>query len=108
MEYQYDAASRQGNVIANYRLKPGSEDITIVIAKGIELGRKFSYEVRFSSAGYLNVSSQGYSWGKQISASWKNKPLYFKAGAYTLDNTGYKNEGAQVTFSLLEVAHTKP
>ncbi|MGF6126839.1 hypothetical protein QF019_002048 [Pseudomonas frederiksbergensis] len=108
VEYQYDATTKKGNVIANYRLKPGSEDITVVIAKDIALGKPFSYEVRFSSAGYLNVSSQGYSWGKQISSSWKNKLLYFKAGVYALDNAGYKNEGGQVTFSQLDVAHTKP
>jgi hypothetical protein len=107
VEYQYDAARKKGDVIANYRLKPGSEDGTIVIARDIALGKTFSYEVRFSSAGYLNVDSQGYSWGKQISSSWKNKKLYFKAGVYALDNTGYKNEGGQVTFSQLDVAHTQ-
>jgi len=107
VEYQYDAARKKGDVIGNYRLKPGSEDVTIVIARDIALGKTFSYEVRFSSAGYLNVDSQGYSWGKQISSSWKNKKLYFKAGVYALDNTGYKNEGGQVTFSQLDVAHTQ-
>lgn len=33
VEYQYDAASRQGNVIANYRLKPGSERWTAPATK---------------------------------------------------------------------------
>ncbi|AHL34422.1 alginate lyase [Pseudomonas brassicacearum] len=105
VEYLYDPPKKTGRVVVNYRLKPNSADRTVVIAEGVDLKQKLSYEVRLSPAGYLKVSAQGNQWGKQLSSSWKNKLLYFKAGAYALDNTGYKSEGAQVTFSRLEVGH---
>lgn len=107
VEYVYDKARKTGNVIANYRRKPGSADTKVVIAEDVELNKRFTYEVRLSSAGYLHVISQGYRWGTQLSKSWQGKQLYFKAGAYTLDNTGYKTEGGQVTFNKLEAKHSK-
>jgi hypothetical protein len=36
---------------------------------------------------------------------WRDKPLYFKAGAYVQDNTGYTTEGGEVTFSHLDIDH---
>jgi hypothetical protein len=107
VEYVYDKAKKTGSVIANYRLKPGSADTKVVIAEDVALSERFTYEVRLSSAGYLHVIAQGNRWGKQLSKSWQGKQLYFKAGVYTLDNTGYKNEGGQVTFNALEARHSK-
>jgi hypothetical protein len=36
---------------------------------------------------------------------WKDTPLYFKAGAYTQDNTGNSLEGGKVAFYSLETHH---
>jgi hypothetical protein len=95
VEYVYGKARKTGSVIANYRLKPGSADTKVVLADDVELNKRFTYEVRLSSAGYLDVISQGSQLGKQLSKSWQGKQLYFKAGAYVLDNTGYKAEGGR-------------
>jgi hypothetical protein len=106
VEYLYDHSRRTGRVVAKYRLKPQSDDSEVVVAEDVDLQEKFSYDVRLSSAGYLNVASQDAEWGRQLSTSWKNKKLYFKAGAYTLDNTGYSTEGSRVIFERLSVRHT--
>ena len=42
-----------------------------------------------------------------MSATWRDKPLYFKAGVYVQDNTGYTSEGGKVTFSKLDIDHNK-
>ncbi|XXE47139.1 polysaccharide lyase family 7 protein [Pseudomonas sp. R3-56] len=55
VEYVYDRARKTGSVIANYRLKPGSTDTKVVIVENVELNKRFTYEVRLSSAGYLHV-----------------------------------------------------
>lgn len=107
VEYLYDAGKKKGDVVAKYRQKPGSDDTAIIIAKDIALNERFSYNVNLSSAGYLQVSAENYSWGKQLSSSWKNKKLYFKAGVYTQDNTGYNSEGAKATFYKLDIGHQK-
>jgi hypothetical protein len=107
VEYVYDRARKAGSVIVNYRLKPGSADTKVVLAENVALNERFTYEVRLSSRGNLQVISQGSQMGKQLSKSWQGKQLYFKAGVYTLDNTGYKNEGGQVTFYKLEAKHSK-
>jgi hypothetical protein len=106
VEYLYDHSRRTGRVVARYRIEPQSDDATVVIAQDVDLGEKFAYDVRLTAAGYLSVASQDAKWGRQLSKSWKNKKLYFKAGAYTLDNTGYSTEGSQVTFNRLLVRHT--
>jgi hypothetical protein len=107
IEYLYDAGKKKGDVVAKYRQKPGSDDTAIIIAKDIALNEQFSYNVNLSSAGYLQVSAENYSWGKQLSSSWKDKRLYFKAGVYTQDNTGYNDEGAMATFYKLDIGHPK-
>ncbi|MDQ3204266.1 MAG: polysaccharide lyase family 7 protein, partial [Pseudomonadota bacterium] len=47
----------------------------------------------------------GYNWRSKVDPTWKTKPLYFKAGAYVQDNTGYPTEGGKVTFRMLEIHH---
>ena len=73
----------------------------------IKLNREFNYLIHLSPGGALGVSAAGYQWDSQISATWRNKPLYFKAGVYVQDNTGYTSEGGQVTFSKLDIDHDK-
>ncbi len=107
VEYVYDKSRKTGAIIANYRLKPGSSDTKVVIGEGVDLNQRFTYEVRLSAKGALQVTAGDNRWSKQLSKSWQNKKLYFKAGAYAIDNTGYKTEGAQVTFYKLEVKHSK-
>jgi hypothetical protein len=107
LEYQYKAYSSTGNIVAKVRLHPDEESGQVItIATGVKLDRRFSYQIHLSPKGALGISAAGYNWRTTVNSAWKDKPLYFKAGAYVQDNTGYITEGAKVTFSSLEVKHT--
>ena len=41
----------------------------------------------------------------QLSSSWRDQYLYFKAGAYIQDNYGEDDEGGRVTFFHLNSLH---
>ncbi|WP_460319402.1 polysaccharide lyase family 7 protein [Pseudomonas ogarae] len=107
LEYQYKTYSSTGNIVAKVRMRP--DDATgqvITIATGITLNRSFSYMIHLSPKGALGITAAGYNWRTTVDPSWKVKPLYFKAGVYVQDNTGYVTEGGKATFSLLEIKHT--
>ncbi|WP_338919600.1 polysaccharide lyase family 7 protein [Pseudomonas silesiensis] len=106
LEYQYKKSSSTGNIVAKVRMRPDDkEGQVITIATGVPLDRNFSYQLHLSPKGALGISAAGYNWRTTIDPSWKTKPLYFKAGAYVQDNTGYPTEGAKVTFRMLEIQH---
>lgn len=106
LEYQYKTYSSTGNIVAKVRLRPDDETGQVItIATGVKLDRNFSYQIHLSPKGALGISAAGYSWRSTVDPTWKTKPLYFKAGAYVQDNTGYTTEGGKVTFSLLEIQH---
>jgi hypothetical protein len=84
-----------------------AESRVITLATGIKLNNEFNYLIHLSPGGALGVSAAGYQWDTNISATWRDKPLYFKAGVYVQDNTGYTSEGGKVTFSKLDIDHDK-
>lgn len=107
LEYQYKAYSSTGNIVAKVRLRPDdASGQVITIATGVKLNRSFSYMIHLSPKGALGITAAGYNWRTTVDPTWKVKPLYFKAGVYVQDNTGYVTEGGKVTFSLLEIKHT--
>ena len=107
LEYQYKTKTATGNIVAKVRLHPDDEaGETITIATGVKLDRRFSYQIHLSPKGALGISAAGYNWRTTINSAWKVHPLYFKAGAYVQDNTGYATEGGKVSFNVLEVKHT--
>lgn len=106
LEYQYKTSSSTGNIVVKVRMRPDDEvGQVITIATGVPLDRNFSYQIHLSPKGALGISAAGYNWRTTIDPSWKTKPLYFKAGAYVQDNTGYPTEGGKVTFKMLEIQH---
>ncbi|SFM11290.1 polysaccharide lyase family 7 protein [Pseudomonas sp. NFACC46-3] len=106
LEYQYKTYSSTGNIVAKVRMRPDDETgQVIIIATGIKLNQSFSYLIHLSPAGVLTINGAGYQWSSPISSTWSDKPLYFKAGVYVQDNTGYPTEGGTVTFSLLDIDH---
>ncbi|WP_283180286.1 MULTISPECIES: polysaccharide lyase family 7 protein [unclassified Pseudomonas] len=106
LEYQYKTSASTGNIVAKVRMRPDDvEGQVITIATGVPLDRNFSYQIHLSPKGALGISAAGYNWRTTIDPSWKTKPLYFKAGAYVQDNTGYPTEGGKVTFRMLEIQH---
>lgn len=106
LEYQYKTSASTGNIVAKVRMRPDDEEGQVItIATGVPLDRNFSYQIHLSPKGALGISAAGNNWRTTIDPSWKTKPLYFKAGAYVQDNTGYPTEGGKVTFRMLEIQH---
>jgi len=108
VEYQYKTSKGSGNIVAKVRLHPDDKEGRVIsIAENVPMNREFSYLIHLSPGGALGISAAGYQWDSQLSANWRNKPLYFKAGVYVQDNTGYTSEGGKVTFSKLDIDHNK-
>ncbi|VVQ29492.1 hypothetical protein PS943_01340 [Pseudomonas fluorescens] len=106
LEYQYKTSTSTGNIVVKVRMRPDDEEGQVItIATGVPLDCNFSYQIHLSPKGALGISAAGYNWRTTIDPSWKTKPLYFKAGAYVQDNTGYPTEGGKVTFRMLEIQH---
>ncbi|PXX73206.1 Alginate lyase [Pseudomonas sp. LAMO17WK12:I10] len=106
VEYQYKTTTQSGNIVAKVRMHPDDIDSrVIIVAENVPLDREFSYLIHLSPGGALGVSAAGYQWDTQLSSTWRDKPLYFKAGVYVQDNTGYTTEGGKVTFYKLDIDH---
>jgi hypothetical protein len=108
VEYQYTTSTKSGNIVAKVRMHPDDDEGRVItVASGVKLDQAFSYLIHLSPGGALGVSAAGYQWDTNISQTWRVKPLYFKAGVYVQDNTGYTTEGGKVTFSKLDIDHDK-
>lgn len=108
VEYQYKPRQGSGNVVAKVRMRPDDDEGRVItIARNVPMDREFSYLIHLSPGGALGISAAGYQWDGQLSATWRDKPLYFKAGVYVQDNSGYTSEGGKVTFSKLDIDHNK-
>jgi len=108
VEYQYKDSSGSGNIVAKVRNRFDDKKSRVVqIAEGVPLNEKFKYVIHLSPGGQLSVSARNMNWSTPISATWRDKPLYFKAGVYTQDHSGYSNEGGKATFYNLDIDHNK-
>lgn len=108
VEYQYSESTHSGNIVAKVRMRPDDKEGRVInIAQDVKLDREFNYQIHLGRSGALSVSAAGYQWDTQIGAAWRDKPLYFKAGVYVQDNSGYKSEGGKATFSRLDIDHNK-
>lgn len=106
LEYQYKEDSSTGNIVAKVRMRPDdSEGRVITVATGVKLNRSFSYRIHLDRSGDLGITAAGHSWYTTVGGAWRDKPLYFKAGVYVQDNSGYTSEGGKVTFSVLDIDH---
>ncbi len=106
LEYQYKAYLGTGNIVAKVRFAPTDlEGQVITVATGVPLNARFTYDIRLSRTGALSISSYNRSWNGQMNSAWAVKPLYFKAGVYTQDNTGYETEAGKATFDQLQIQH---
>ena len=85
---------------------------------GIALGELFSYEIIQAGATIEVVIRRGDKDGEIIATEIidltdsgydvEDEWMYFKAGAYVQDNTGWSNDFAQVRFYRLENSHETP
>jgi hypothetical protein len=107
LEYQYKEKTANGNLVVKFRATPTSEPEVIQLATGVKLKERFTYTIHLTPAGDLTVNAHDMQWSSRLDASWNGKQLYFKAGVYTQDNTGYATEGGAATFYKLQIAHDK-
>lgn len=106
LEYQYKTSSKTGNIVAKLRSSPSQDDPTVIqIGTGVKLNTKFEYTIHLDKNGNLTVNAANYQWSTKLNSAWKTKNLYFKAGVYVQDNTGYATEGGQVIFDKLAISH---
>ncbi|ERI49857.1 alginate lyase [Pseudomonas sp. EGD-AK9] len=105
LEYQYKAYAASGNIVAKVRLAPESAIQTVTLASGIALNQRFTYVVHLTPKGTLGINVNGVKWSTRLDSSWAPKPLYFKAGVYTQDNTGYETEAGAARFDKLGIEH---
>jgi len=108
VEYQYKEKTKTGNIVAKLRPSPGQEDPDVItIATGVPMNKNMNYVIHLTKTGVLSVTAANVVWTINIDSDWKTKPMYFKAGVYVQDNTGYATEGGSTTFSKLQIVHTK-
>ncbi|UVE18153.1 polysaccharide lyase family 7 protein [Pseudomonas sp. LS44] len=105
LEYQYKTKTKTGNIVAKVRAKPTDAEGTVyTLLSGVKLNQRFTYVINLSPSGVLSILLNDTQWTKPLSADWKTKPLYFKAGAYVQDNAG-DGEAGSVTFYNLKAEH---
>ncbi|MFJ4141884.1 polysaccharide lyase family 7 protein [Pseudomonas sp. NPDC089734] len=108
VEYQYKTKTQTGNIVVKVRNRFDDDESKVIqIAEGVPLNEKFKYIIHLSPGGELSVSTRDVNWSTSISSTWSTKPLYFKAGVYTQDNSGYSTEGGKATFYNLDIDHNK-
>ncbi|MFC5695019.1 polysaccharide lyase family 7 protein [Pseudomonas sp. GCM10022186] len=106
LEYQFKTKTNTANIVAKVRNSPNDGTSTVIpLLSGIPLNQRFSYVIDLSPNGQLSVMVNSSLWSQQLSSEWAPKPLYFKAGVYTQDNTGYETEAGAATFYNLKIEH---
>lgn len=107
LEYQYKEKLKTGNIVAKFRVTPDSEPEVIQIATGVPLNARFTYTIHLTPSGNLTINAADMQWTARLDPVWDARLLYFKAGVYIQDNTGYVTEGGSATFYKLAISHEK-
>jgi len=109
--YQYYPKTGYGDITLAWRAKPtDASSKKVVLLKNVKLGQSFGYTLNLSKTGALSITTRAPNgtqskWQGTLAKGWASHPLYFKAGVYTLDNSGYETEAGAATFSQLNTAH---
>jgi hypothetical protein len=105
LEYQYKAYAVSGNIVAKVRLAPEAPIQVITLASGIALDQRFTYVLHLTPKGSLTINLNETKWSTRLDSAWASKPLYFKAGVYPQDNSGYETEAGAARFDKLGIEH---
>lgn len=107
VKLQYRWEKGVGNVDVTYRFNPGDEKSPITYTlKNVPLNQQFNYTLQINKTGLVTVLINGAGYQAQLASTWAKYLFYFKAGDYTLDNTGYPTEGGKVTYYSLKATHS--
>jgi hypothetical protein len=112
LQYEYSSSTRTGKVFAvvNRVPNPAAPD-KYLLASGIKLGARFSYQIRVSHNGGNGVLSAVVGSGTSISIpidhAWDTWELYFKAGSYVQEAGTTSTIGAAVDFHVLAATHPR-
>ncbi len=105
LEYQYKDYAASGNLVAKLRITPDAPIQVIPLVSGVALNQRFTYVIHLTPNGTLSITVDGHNWNSRIDSAWAVKPLYFKAGVYTQDNSGYETEAGAAQFDKLAIEH---
>lgn len=109
--YQYLPGTGYGKVTLAVRNTPNQPSSRkIVLAERIQLNQDFSYRINLTTNGTLIVhvvepNGTIKRWQDKLDSAWATYPMFFKAGVYTLDNTGNETEAGAATFNYLRIEH---
>jgi Alginate lyase len=102
----YRYANGTGNIDLEYRVNPTDEKSPVAYTvPNVPLNKAFAYAIQMNKQGKLTVLINNTGPQITLAPSWYGYAFYFKAGVYTLDNTGPVTEGGKVTYTRLDVSH---
>lgn len=74
-----------------------------VLSVPCAIGQSFWYSVEIDESGVLHVLLNGAYYTVGVNDAWKQYLMYFKAGAYCIDNVGPSEEGSWVVYEWFNV-----
>ncbi len=105
LEYEYKESSASGTLVAKLRMVPDGVVKTVPLAKDLRLNQTLSYSIHLTPNGTLGITVNFAKWKDRLDKRWATHLLYFKAGAYPQDNSGYDSEAGSATFYKLKAEH---
>ncbi|MDP3295213.1 MAG: polysaccharide lyase family 7 protein [Nevskia sp.] len=88
-----------GSLVFAVRAHPDDPSgASTVLASNLPWGVPISYRIHVSRDGILSITGVGRMAVVPISAAWRTKTQYFKAGTYVHDNEGLASEGGAAQF----------
>jgi hypothetical protein len=103
----YDKKSSSVRIQVKHSPHRENRDESTDVVRGIKVGDRIKYQIKVVN-GVAHVTVNGTTHVRDFyatDADWSETDLYFKAGAYALDNAGASDEGAQVDFYALTISH---
>ena len=111
--YQYNQQKGTGEIVGKFQYYPalGPPYYKAVLASGIDLKERFSYQIKVTHNGdhgtvWASVNN-GQPAHMDIPHEWDVELLYFKAGAYLHMHGDSADEGAMVKFYRLATSHPR-
>lgn len=105
LEYEYKGSTASGTLVAKLRMIPDGTVQTVKLASGLSLNQELKYSIHLTPNGTLGIIVNAAKWNARLNKGWATRLLYFKAGAYPQDGSGYETEAGSATFYKLKIEH---